>query len=144
MALFETPAAPASSAARGRSGEQREQAKVWLNIGYWANDRFVSLPVGIPLDTMQPASEDGQNADWVQYNKARNKLLKWLMSQSEELAPGEAEPIEGLSLQVRRVGAPLRDEDLGANPYDMPTAPVAPVEPPPAPPAKTRRQNLSR
>lgn len=126
MALFEVPASKAAApAARGRRDTNAPAATVWLNIGYEANGRFVSLPIGVPLDTMQMADETGSNPDWVNFRKAQNGLLKWLLGQASTLDAGGTETIDGLSLQVRKVGAPLSDEALGENPYaiDFVTSP---------------------
>lgn len=129
MALFEVPSAPVAPAARGRRDTAAPQAMVWLNVGYEANGRFVSLPIGIPLDTMNPAPETGNNADWVNFRKAQNKLLKFLLDTAAGLQPGGDELIEGLQLQVRRVGAPMADEALGENLYEaaFPASKAGPV-----------------
>lgn len=119
MALFEVPASKTAAPARGRRDTNAPAAQVWLNIGYEANGRFVSLPIGIPLDTMQMADESGSNADWVNFRKAQNRLLKWLLEQANLLTAGGTDEIEGLTLQVRKVGAPLSDEALGHNPYEV-------------------------
>ncbi len=105
--------APQARGARAASNEQ-PKAQLWLNIGYdvpapTAEDpnatKFVSLPVGIPLDTMEPIKVNGQNADYNKFVDARNQLLASLIAGSASLAPGE-DDLVNLSIQVRRVSAP--------------------------------------
>ncbi len=117
-------AAPAtnrnSSAARG----DRPQAKVWLNIGYTVpgpdGDRFVSLPVGLPIDTMEAQEAKGQNEDWIKFVHAKNGLLKTLQAAGDALAPGEEKIIgmgdSGLSIQLRRANEE-RVVEAGENEY---------------------------
>ena len=54
-----TQTAPAARTSNGRNrpvdanGNPLPQAKLWLNFGYLIADRFISLPLGLPIDTMQ-------------------------------------------------------------------------------------------
>lgn len=98
------PAAPVS---------ERVNAATWLNIGYTAkdangDDKFVSLPVGIPLDT-QKGLDMPRSPAFAQLQAARNDLLEQLQAQAEALAPGEDIIIGaegGLQIQLRRVAGP--------------------------------------
>lgn len=93
-------------------GEARQDAEVWLNIGYETGDPeypFVSLPFGIALDTMQPAQIRGRgNTDYAQFVAAKNSLLEQLQAAAATLAPGEemilapAGSEGGLVIQMRR------------------------------------------
>ena len=89
--------------------EQREKASFWLNIGYSSGvtdengeDRFVSLPLGIPLDTQEHLPTNSKNAEFAQFQSARNDLLDQLMEAAKSLAPGEARVVK-LEVQLRRV-----------------------------------------
>jgi hypothetical protein len=82
----------------------RKQAKLWLNIGFHNGDKFVNLPVGIPLDTMEFIELKGQNQEWIDFQDDRNILLEALQTKGASLEPGTAEDIPGLIVQVRRVG----------------------------------------
>ena len=102
---------PAGSA---RPTEDRQDAKVWLNIGYYveivgANGpelKFVNLPMGMPLDTMKPAKITGQNEDWIKLQTARNGLLDEMQKLGAQLKPGETHDLTqpgGLVIQLRRI-----------------------------------------
>lgn len=115
---------------------QAPKAKIWLNIGYVAEniptadgngveDRFVSLPVGIPLDTMEKLPTNSRNQAYAQFQAARNDLYDQIMAAASQLQPGEDIVIGsqvatgGLCIQVRRVNderaeAPAVDD---SNPF---------------------------
>lgn len=100
---------------RRRQAEDRPTAQVWLNFGYTVvgggaegEDVFVALPVGIALDTMQPADERVNSVDFAARRQASNALLARLQEASKKLQPGEARIIavdenSGLSVELRRV-----------------------------------------
>lgn len=96
------PAAPAADA--------RPKSQLWLNIGYSSDvideetgvARFVSLPVGIPLDTQDKLPTNSRNKEYAAFQAARNDLMDQLMEVSKSLAPGE-ERILNLEIQLRRV-----------------------------------------
>ena len=101
---FET-AAKSNNTGRS-SGRQapadRPAAKLWLNVGYDANGRFVNLPVGIPVDTMELLPIRGQNEEWAQFQSARNQLLKAIQEAGDNLEPG-AEVEVKLTVKLRKV-----------------------------------------
>lgn len=80
----------------------RPKAKVWLNIGYETNGKFVNLPTGSPIDTMEPAEIRGQNEDWIKFQTARNELLKALQHLGAQLQPGEEMEVPNLVIKLRR------------------------------------------
>lgn len=91
------------------SRSDQPKAQVWLNIGFIAqgagpngDDRFVSLPVGIPLDTQEPVNATSRNADYGQLQAARNDLLAELLKVAGDLEPGQ-DCIVDLQIQMRRV-----------------------------------------
>lgn len=83
------------------------KAKLWLNLGYEANSRFVNLPIGIPVDTMKPAELKGQNEDWIKFQNARNQLLEGLQAMGAQLEPGQEIEIPNLVIKLRRVNGEL-------------------------------------
>lgn len=89
--------------------QDRPKAKVWLNIGYEAGGKFINLPVGLPIDTMEPAPVNGQNVDWVKQRTAQNALLDMLKKLGVELEPGQEQTI-ALQVRVRRVNEELAVE----------------------------------
>jgi hypothetical protein len=105
--------APTSGAAANTSGagsrSDAPKAKIWLNVGYVAEgagengeDRFVSLPVGIPLDTQDRVQTNTRNADYNDFQAARNDLLDQLLAVATGLEPGE-DAVLNLQIQMRRV-----------------------------------------
>ena len=92
-----------TSRSAGRQAQQdRPAAKLWLNVGYDANGRFVNLPVGIPVDTMELLPIRGQNEEWAQFQSARNQLLKAIQEAGDNLEPG-AEVEVKLVVKLRKV-----------------------------------------
>ena len=110
---------------------KKDPAKFWLNVGYVSDVkdedgtfRFVSLPMGIPLDTMDALKTRSSNPAYAQFQAARNDLLAQIMEAAEGLAPGQDYVINaegGLAIQIRRVAdeveAPKTDE---SNPFARP------------------------
>jgi hypothetical protein len=125
-------AAPAA----GQSRQDLPKATAWLNIGYIVTiaaatasdpeateDRFVSLPVGIPLDTMEPLTINSRNTEFAQFQSARNGLLDQLKTKAASMKPGEEcilalDGNTGLAVQLRRVNdaAPVPAADA-SNPF---------------------------
>ncbi len=115
----------------GASRSDLPKATSWLNFGYTveigsgkdADTRFVSLPVGIPLDTMEPLAITSRNSEFAQFQAARNDVLSQIKSVADSMKPGEERIIcvdatSGLAVQLRRVNdavvAPAAD---ASNPY---------------------------
>lgn len=86
------------------------KAKVWLNVGFEKNGKFINLPFGLPIDTMKTADVRGQNEDWVKQQIARNELLKMLQDAGASFTPGQEETVN-LTIKLRRV-----NEDLAVAP----------------------------
>lgn len=100
------------SAKGGAAREDKPKAQFWLNIGYSVEHttaegeetRFVSLPTGIPVDTQEPLATNSRNAEFAQFQSARNDLHDQIMELCKTLAPGE-ERMLNLQIQLRRVNA---------------------------------------
>lgn len=95
----------------------KPKAQFWLNIGYVANEgsddeKFISLPTGIPLDTQEPLPTNSSNADFRAMRCAQNDLLEQLIAYAQNLEPGE-EGIINLQVQLRRVKA--QEESIPAD-----------------------------
>ena len=104
---FDTAAKTNTAATSGTNNrrtqaQDRPSAKLWLNVGYDANGRFVNLPVGIPVDTMELLPIRGQNEEWAQFQSARNQLLKAIQEAGDNLEPG-AEVEVKLVVKLRKV-----------------------------------------
>lgn len=98
-----------NAAATSTAKTDKPKAQFWLNIGYIANEgsddeKFISLPTGIPLDTQEPLPTNSSNADFRAMRCAQNDLLEQLIEYAQNLEPGE-EGIINLQVQLRRVKA---------------------------------------
>lgn len=111
--------------------DERPKAQYWLNLGYSVpvtgtdeagaevtENRFVSLPVGIPLDTMERIDVKSSNQGFAAFQSARNDLLDQIMSAAEQLAPGEAKTLK-LEIELRRVAGPREAIKNDENPFVM-------------------------
>jgi hypothetical protein len=114
---------PATTAATTATGDKRPQPKVWMNVGYFSDDvdpetgekMFVSVPLGIGVDTMDPAKKRGRNEQYNQLVDAKNELLEMIQKFAGTLDPGQDEMLLDLQVQVRRVHNV--EEASGANPH---------------------------
>ena len=108
--------------------QQRPAAQLWLNIGVIVkgagedgSDLFLSLPQGIPLDTIEKLSTRSSNEDFRDRQAARNDLLDQLLSLGESMQPGEERFIggdeDGLVIQVRRVREETAPTDADKNKF---------------------------
>jgi hypothetical protein len=104
------------------------KAQTWLNVGYEVGEpgtdeyRFVSPPMGIPLDTMKPIEIRTRNAEFAAFQSSQNGCLKQLQDEAAKLAPGESvvirNPESPLCIQLRRVNDPVEAPAADAsNPY---------------------------
>jgi hypothetical protein len=104
----------------GTDKQDLPKAQIWMNVGYvveTGNEEsptmFVSLPVGLPIDTMEAIPVTSRNAGFAQFQSARNNLLAQVQAAAATLAPGEERIIggesDGLAIQLRRVNEPVAD-----------------------------------
>ena len=90
-----------------KGDEERRQSKLWVNLGCKnADGKFVNLPVGIPIDTMELLAVRGQSEDWVKLTHERNMLIKQLQAIGDDMEPGQEQMLP-LEVQLRRVGNEL-------------------------------------
>jgi hypothetical protein len=113
----QTTAAPTTAKA------DRPKADLWVNIGFpityedtkgETQTKFVSLPVGIPLDTIEALPVKGSSEEFRALQAARNDLLEQLIEAGKALQPGEELVIDELQIQLRRVNedaVPIKAED---------------------------------
>lgn len=108
--------------------ETRTKSEFWLNVGYTVNvdtddgvvERFVSLPFGIPLDTMKPLEVSGSSDAFAYLRMAQNDLLESLLEAAHELQPGESRVIgagDQLAIEIRRIKGERTDLKAGVNPF---------------------------
>ena len=120
-------AARETTAAGANARTDQPKAKVWMNIGYYvaaptAEDpeatKFVSLPMGLPIDTMQKVKTNSSNQDFAALRTAQNELLDLLIEAGLTLQPGQDE-IVNLQVQLRRVNDEQKPVDPESNPYSI-------------------------
>ena len=79
---------------------EKPEAFVWLNVGATlvieGKPTFISLPLGIPLDTMKQTKGTGV------YAQAKNTLLASILEMSGSIGPGDSKTVNGLEVQIYR------------------------------------------
>ena len=114
--------------AQATATEARVKSEFWLNVGYVVEvdtdegvvERFVSLPFGIPLDTMKPLEISGSSDAFAYLRMAQNDLLESLLEAANELKPGESRVLgagDQLAIEIRRIKGERTDLKPGANPF---------------------------
>lgn len=106
------------------AADDRPKALSWINVGYSVDvvvdgvteQRFVSLPLGIPVDTQEELKTNTRNQEWNMLQQARNELVKQLSELGASLAPGE-ERIVNLQVQLRRVKDETAAPEMSTNPF---------------------------
>ena len=105
------------------NGNDKVDPKVWLNVGYESADpvtgevTFVSLPLGIGLDTMKPRKVSGKNEDYRKLVESKNDLLQQLQDFVADFDFGQEEIIPDLMIQVRRIEEAAPVSDTETNPH---------------------------
>jgi hypothetical protein len=110
--------APQAGQRRGKQDDDWVKAEYWLNLGYPVvtqvtvdgevvdQERFVSMPKGIPLDNGNDLETGNSDGVFAQLQAARNDLRKDFLALAMELQPGESKMLDGdfmgLKLQIRR------------------------------------------
>lgn len=127
-----TGGASQSNSTNGNGRSDLPRAQLWMNIGYSvttgegedAQTRFVSLPMGIPLDTMKDITITSRNEEFARFQAHQNKLLSSVQAKAAALKPGEECIIGdtgGLQIQLRRVNdAPSAPSLSAEDPLAMP------------------------
>ena len=109
---FTKPSVETTPASAGKGNGNWKPSETWVNIGFTVNvpkedgtgmeDVFVSI-VGIALDGLEPQPIRGQNKRWNALVAARNTGLDMLQKLTLGMEPGQADLLEGLQIQARRV-----------------------------------------
>lgn len=121
----------APAAGTQTAAADRPKSQFWINIGYnvevpvteageaaGTENRFVSLPVGLPLDIAQKATIKGHDTEFVAMQTARNELLEQLIEFAETLKPGEVKEIK-LVVQLRRIQGEAPVIKTNDNPFSQ-------------------------
>lgn len=114
MSILENTAKATNNQAAGngnRSTARSDQpkAQIWANIGYSVKeggpngeDVFVSLPLGLAIDTMQTVDESVNTESFAMLRQGQNALLRQIQEASAQLGAGETR-ILNLQVELRRV-----------------------------------------
>lgn len=104
------------------SSEQKKSV-FWVNVGYKTgveredgSEIIVTLPFGIPLDSMQYVQTNSRNTEWSELQQARNSLLDDLRKAASELAPGEEKELT-LCVTLRRATEAVSEVAAGNNKF---------------------------
>ncbi len=86
--------------------EDKVKSQLWVNVGYSIEVEgeliFVSIPMGIPVDSIKELPTNTRNAEYNLLNQARNQLLADITAGAEDLESGESHILE-LEVQLRRI-----------------------------------------
>ena len=123
MAINRTSALFNASNAQNQNGSEQKKSIFWINVGYKTgveredgSEIIVTLPFGIPLDSMQYVQTNSKNQEWVELQQARNSLLDDLRKAASELAPGEEKELT-LSVTLRRATEAVSEVADGSNKF---------------------------
>ena len=99
------------------------KSQFWMNVGFVAEgagaegeDVFVSLPYGLPLDSMEHVNTKSKNADYTALQQARNGLLDQVKEAAAALQPGESMTVQ-LEVQIRRIEEEVAEEPTTDNKF---------------------------
>lgn len=99
----------AALAGNATAKEEKQQAMVYLNVGITIPmpnaegevvDTFVSLPFGLPLDTMTKMVAKGNNAQWNAMVDLKNGLLEALTTLGNAQEAGTGKVLPKLEVQI--------------------------------------------
>lgn len=66
------------------------KSQYWLNFGCKVGEEFVTLPLGVGLDTMKPGVwSANSSAEFIATVQSRNAFLVKIIAVAKQLAPGE-------------------------------------------------------
>ena len=124
MTMIDTNNAPKSPSAPATSAPKKV-AQTYANIGLWMDvnqddgsveKEFISMPLGIALDTQQPMVSKSKSASWNHKIEIKNWILNTLQKDADKLSPGETEMVTGLCIQLLRRNLVGEQADNGVNP----------------------------
>lgn len=82
---------------------ERESAKIWINLGIMIDGNYITLPLGLPLDTMRENKISNNDSDFNKRMALGNTLRAKLLEKAESIKPGETVELEGFTIQLRKV-----------------------------------------
>ena len=102
----------------------KPKAQLWANIGYSVTvetsagpeTRFISLPYGLPIDTMETVATTSSNEIFSAMQAAKNDLLSQVIAAGMAMKSGESK-ILNLAIELRRVNDPAPVIASNENPF---------------------------
>ena len=123
MSINRTSALFTSNAQNNNDSSEQKKSVFWVNVGYKTgveredgSEIIVTLPFGIPLDSMQYVQTNSRNVEWSELQQARNSLLDDLRKAASELAPGEEKELT-LCVTLRRATEAVSEVASSANKF---------------------------
>lgn len=115
-------------AQKSTASDAPAKSEFWLNVGYevlvetdnGVEDRFVSLPFGIPLDNLKPYEINSSSDTFAFLRMAQNSLIEAILEAAYELDPGESRVISAgdqLAIELRRIKDVRTDLKKSDNPF---------------------------
>jgi hypothetical protein len=114
-AFSKTPATSWADLSTAPTQAEKPKNQLWLNIGIeilhpeTREMVFISVPMGVGLDQLQPR----KGSSWETISS--NALLLQLLQEGQGLPAGERAILEGLTVQLSRVGEAITPEVGGFN-----------------------------
>ncbi|MCZ2128618.1 MAG: hypothetical protein LC099_12740 [Anaerolineales bacterium] len=100
-----------SNSQSSNNNNDREPSALWLNIGIehtFSNGekRFVSLPLGIPFDSLNVKPYKGSNVEYAEFNSVQAALVEAIREQFTGVPQGESRRLESknLIMELRHAG----------------------------------------
>ena len=91
MTAFNLSAFNAPVAAKAEVKSEFVKSQFWLNFGCKVGTEFITLPLGVGLDTMKPGVwSANSSADFIATVQSRNAFLVKIIDVAKQLAPGES------------------------------------------------------
>lgn len=106
----------------GKNGkEDRKPTKYWLNVGLQRQDKFLTLPMGIPLDDLEPKPIPGpqsKNQDFRNLRIGEAQLHGKIQEIMAGLKPGQSIKLP-LEVEIRMVDEKMEptEKEVENNPY---------------------------
>lgn len=100
------------------------KSQFWLNFGAMCDDEFITLPLGLGLDTMKPGVWSANSSpEFIATVQSRNAFLEKVLSVAKQLAPGESAFIleaEGspFAVQLLHAKAPAKPDPAKVKSFD--------------------------
>lgn len=83
------------------NSSNQKPAKLWLNVGVEYEGKIITLPLGIPLDSLEVREPNTSNEEYNAFLRCQKQLLSQVREMVESATPGEQKEMTGLKLYAR-------------------------------------------